>query len=200
MEVEPDQYLVDFGEVADHAPDGRRQLLDEGRRREHARGLGGLGSLEDVDDLELVAARELGLADRVTLPGLKPDVRRYLAAMDVYLMSADFEGVPIALLEAMAMGLPIVATDVAGNRALIRDGDGGILCEFGKPAAIAKGLAHLIGDQQFYRRMSGASLARGQKYSLSRTADLHIDLYESLIARRQHSRDSSGLLLSKGLI
>lgn len=58
--------------------------------------------------------RELGLEERVHLPGSQSDVRRFLSAMDVYLMSSDFEGLPVALLEAMAMRLPVVVTSVGG--------------------------------------------------------------------------------------
>lgn len=136
-------------------------------------------------------AAEYGLSDHVLFLGERSDIDALMTESDIYLNTSAYEGMPIALLEAMAMALPIVATNVAGNRELIRDHEGGLLCEFGNPAAIARGLASLINDGQFYRRMSAASLTRSQSYSLSRTADLHIELYESLITKRHSSKLST---------
>ncbi len=69
----------------------------------------------------------LGLGHAVILPGLQPDVRPYLAAMDVFMISSDFEGLPLALLEAMASGLPVVATPVGGIPEVLRNGGGSMV-------------------------------------------------------------------------
>jgi glycosyltransferase involved in cell wall biosynthesis len=128
--------------------------------------------------------KEYGLGDAVRFLGERPDIESLMAQSDIYLNTSVYEGMPVALLEAMAMALPIVATDVAGNRELVHDGKGGLLCELGNPAALAEGLAYLIRDEELYRRMSRASLAQSEKYSLAGTARRHIELYDSLIASR----------------
>lgn len=127
---------------------------------------------------------DYGLVDVVHFLGERPDIENLMAHSDIYLNTSVYEGMPVALLEAMAMALPIVATRVAGNRELVQDGKGGLLCELGNPAAIAESLAHLISDEELYREMSSASLVQGNQYSLSGTAGRHIDLYETLIANR----------------
>lgn len=66
----------------------------------------------------------LGLRDRVTLPGLVEDVRPFLRAMDVYLVSSDFEGLPVALLEAMATGVVPVSTAVGGIPEVVSEATG----------------------------------------------------------------------------
>lgn len=82
--------------------------------------------------------RELNLSAHVILPGLQADVRPFLAAMDVYLMTSDFEGIPIALLEAMAMQVTPVVTDAGGMPEVVEDGTSGfVLPRNDKPGLIA---------------------------------------------------------------
>jgi glycosyltransferase involved in cell wall biosynthesis len=83
-------------------------------------------------------ARELGLQDVVHFAGLQNDVRPYLAAMDLYMMSSVFEGLPVALLEAMAMECPIVSTAVGGVPEVVRDGYNGLLVPPRDPAQLAR--------------------------------------------------------------
>lgn len=85
---------------------------------------------------------ELGLEDVVHFAGLQDDVRPYIVAMDVYLMSSLFEGLPLALLEAMSMECPVVSTAVGGIPEVIRDGHNGFLVEPGNPEL----LAHVVGQ------------------------------------------------------
>lgn len=125
---------------------------------------------------------EYALGDAIHFLGERPDIESLMAQSDIYLNTSAYEGMPVALLEAMAMALPIVATDVAGNRELVQDGKGGLLSALGDPAALAEGLARLIRDEELYRRMSRASLIQSEKYSLAGTASRHIDLYDSLLA------------------
>lgn len=86
----------------------------------------------------------LGLSGKVLLPGLQPDVIPYLATMDAYLMSSDFEGVPIALLEAMAMELPPVVTTAGGIPEVVETQVSGFLQPRGDVAALAESLEQLI--------------------------------------------------------
>ncbi|TCK84927.1 glycosyltransferase [Albibacterium bauzanense] len=71
--------------------------------------------------------RELGLENRVFMPGLKVEVKPWLSAMDIYMMSSEFEGLPIALLEAMSMGCAVVTTDAGGIKEVIQNNINGLM-------------------------------------------------------------------------
>jgi L-malate glycosyltransferase len=96
-------------------------------------------------DLEKRVA-EYGLHDVVHLVGVKDDVRPYLFAMNVYMMSSAFEGLPVALLEAMAMECVPVCTAVGGIPEVIDTGKNGVLTETGRPDQLAAGVLALIED------------------------------------------------------
>jgi len=108
----------------------------------------------DGPDRAMLEARaaELGLAGRVRFLGERPDIEAQLAAMDVFVLSSREEGIPNALLEAMAAGRPSVVTDVGGNRAVLADGDTGWIVPAQAPAALADALDHAIGAPDEARR------------------------------------------------
>jgi glycosyltransferase involved in cell wall biosynthesis len=89
--------------------------------------------------------RELDLGDRVRLLGNRTDVPRLLAAADVATLASDWEGLPVFVLEAMAAGRPVVATEVDGLTEVLRDG-GGLLVPPGSPDALAVALERLLTD------------------------------------------------------
>ncbi|REJ77048.1 MAG: glycosyltransferase [Acidobacteria bacterium] len=82
-------------------------------------------------------ARQLGLESALRLPGLQPDITGHLALMDVFLISSDFEGLPLALLEAMAAGVPVVATAAGGIPQVLRGDLAESLCPLGDADALA---------------------------------------------------------------
>lgn len=100
-------------------------------------------------------ARALGLQHALHLPGLQTDVRPYLAAMDAYLMTSDFEGLPLALLEAMASRLTPVATAVGGIKEVIESGKNGFLLPQGDTAGLVKALQHVLDADACQRRAWG---------------------------------------------
>jgi glycosyltransferase involved in cell wall biosynthesis len=115
-----------------------RYLVDEGVDARFL--LVGDGPLRDeVED----RSRELKLGDRLIMPGLQADVRPYLSAMDVFMMSSVFEGLPVALLEAMAMELPVVATKVGGIPEVVVDGENGYLVEADDIVALGEAAKNL---------------------------------------------------------
>ncbi len=89
-------------------------------------------------------ARAEGIADRVLLLGDRSDVPRLLAGLDVYAMSSLTEGYSIALLEACAAALPIVATDVGGNGEIVREGVNGVLVPAGGAQQLADAISTLL--------------------------------------------------------
>jgi glycosyltransferase involved in cell wall biosynthesis len=88
--------------------------------------------------------KELGLRDRVLLPGWQGDVRTHFEAMDVFALSSHREGLPNVLLEAMALGVPVVATRVNGVPRLVQDGRNGFLVDPGRADALSTALFGLL--------------------------------------------------------
>jgi glycosyltransferase involved in cell wall biosynthesis len=120
-----------------------------------------------------------GLGDAVILPGGQDDVRPFLAAFDVFLMSSDYEGLPIALLEAMAAAVPVVATGVGGIPEVVRPGHG-ILVGVGDVDGLARETVSLLGDPTRRAQLGQAGRARVRAVaSIARMAD---DVYQQYAA------------------
>ncbi|HEY4098739.1 MAG TPA: glycosyltransferase [Baekduia sp.] len=125
----------------------------------------------------------LGLADRVTLHGaLAPvEVARLLADADVACLPSTQEGMPGAVMEAMASGLPVVGTAVNGIVDLVQDGATGLLVAPRDPPALAAALERLLGDAPLRRRMGAAGRARVvEELSLDRMVGAMTALYQGL--------------------
>jgi glycosyltransferase involved in cell wall biosynthesis len=122
--------------------------------------------------------RELGLADRVRFVGHQPNVwNLFPVANALALPSVSNEDFPIVVLEAMAAGLPVVATKVAGTVEQIVDGETGRLVEPSDPDAVARALLDVIGDADGARRM--ATAAR-QRFEACYTPDVIVNRYFEL--------------------
>jgi glycosyltransferase involved in cell wall biosynthesis len=113
---------------------------------------------EAVDDLRLQNVRFHGLAQGAEL-------RELYRKADVFVLPSAWEGMPLVLLEALAMGLPIVATDIPGNRDVVAHGQNGVLVPPGDPSALRQALLSVTGDLERYRRMSETSRRLAGKYS-----------------------------------
>ncbi len=123
----------------------------------------------------------LGLGDHVLIHPPTRELQRWYAACDLLLMTSVFEGVPYVVFEAMAMGLPVVAPALPGNRELL--GDGAALVEpRDSVPAYAEALARLIEDagEREERAREGRERVR-ERFSLRRMADDHGDLYTRLL-------------------
>ena len=126
-------------------------------------GTGGL-----LPDLE-AKARALGVAGRVRFAGFRADVPAVLAAADLFALSSDDEGVPMVVLEAMASGRAVVATDVGSVRDLVVDGETGIVVPPRDPAALAAAMKALLADGTRRKAMGEAGRARvAERYPLDR--------------------------------
>lgn len=133
-----------------------------------------LGKGEEEENLKSLAA-ELGISDRIEYAGFVPNVEDYLAGSDVFLLSSDYEALPLALLEAMASGLPIVATDVGGVRDIVTDN--GILISAGDTEAMVQAMEKLYGDHDLLARMSAASRTNARAYDIANTVAAYSQLY-----------------------
>jgi glycosyltransferase involved in cell wall biosynthesis len=105
-----------------------------------------------------VAAR--GLGDRVRLTGLRADARRLIGLMDIFLMTSTYEGLPMALLEAMALGKPVVATAVGGIPEAVTDRAEGRLAPPGAVAALADAVLDLLARPALAQQMGAQGAQR----------------------------------------
>jgi glycosyltransferase involved in cell wall biosynthesis len=105
-------------------------------------------------------AEELGLAGKVVLAGFRPDVHRVLNALDVFVVSSRSEGFSLAAVQAMASGVPVVATRCGGPEQILTDGRDGLLVGVGAPDEIATAVERIRGDAELRDRLVRAALTR----------------------------------------
>ena len=114
----------------------------------------------------------LGLQEKIILPGLQTDTISFFSAMDIFMMSSTFEGLPIALLEAMSMNCAIVSTKAGGVIEVVRNNKEGLLCDVGDWEALADLSSDLIYDEGERKKYQTASRERVKnKFSLKRTVE-----------------------------
>jgi len=123
---------------------------------------------------------ERGLDGFVEFLGERSDVPELMQGNDLYLNVSLYEGLPLTLLEAMASALPIVATDVPGNRELVENGANGTKAPLGDAEAIARAIESLLSDPDRYERLSRGAIARSADFSIERCAERHRELYSTL--------------------
>ena len=112
--------------------------------------------------------------ERVHLLGVRTDLPELLSACDVFAMASQWEGHPLALIEAMAAGLPVVATAVGGVPEIV--GDAGLLCP---PMSLTDALRAALDRRQEF---GAAALARSRMFDISHTVQQYADLFEQLCA------------------
>jgi glycosyltransferase involved in cell wall biosynthesis len=120
----------------------------------------------------------------VHLLGERDDVPALLAQGDLFVLSTLSEGMPIAVLEAMAAGLPVVASAVGGIPEIVVDGETGLLVPPGNdPAPLAAAIRELLGDPERRRRMGEAGRRRvEERHDVARFRQEHLAFYDSLLA------------------
>ncbi len=128
-------------------------------------------------------ARRHALEDRVLLLGSREDVPDLLAAMDIFVLPSRWEGLPLAVIEAMMAGLPVLATAVGGVPELVEDGVTGLLVPPRDPEALAWALARLLSDPPLRRRMGAAGREKAlREFRIDRMLEETSRLYEGLLA------------------
>jgi glycosyltransferase involved in cell wall biosynthesis len=125
-------------------------------------------------------AAERGVARRVHFLGVRADVAQVLAAADLFALASDWEGTPLAVMEAMAAGLPVVATAVGGVPELVVAGESGVLTPAGDAPALAGALARLAGDAALRHAMSAAASARAGQFGVDKMVSEYAALFERL--------------------
>jgi phosphatidylinositol alpha-mannosyltransferase len=132
----------------------------------------------DLEGSLKAQAERLGLHN-ITFAGRADgdDLLAHYRSADIFVLPSEREGMPLALLEAQAMALPVVATDIPGTRDLVVDGKLGTLVPVGHPAALRGALEQLVSDPGRYQRMSTEARANAETYSWERVSERFEDLY-----------------------
>ena len=127
-------------------------------------------------------ARSLGIASHVRFEGFVAGVARWLGAADCFAIASRIEGLPNALLEALASGLACVATRIGGGREAISDGENGLLVAPDDEDALAAALVRLLGDEALRERL-GEAAARTirERFALEAVAPRYVGIYEHLV-------------------
>ena len=132
-----------FARIAGKFPDYKLAMYGQGRL------------LESYQSL----AAELGIGGRVEFPGFCTNMPERLERAGMFVLSSDFEGMPNALMEAMASGLPCVSTDCGGGgaRFLIRDGENGLLVPIGDEVALADAMEKVLSDEELAAKLGNTA-------------------------------------------
>ena len=112
------------------------------------------------------AVRAAGLDGCCTLTGERDDVHELLGSADLFWLTSEWEGLPNGVIEALACGLPVVATDVGGTAELLRDGEQGFLIAPGDRAALVDRSARILADPALHARMRAAARARAEAFGV----------------------------------
>ncbi len=166
-------------------PDTRFVLLGDGALRSH---------LEKL-------SQELGLASKAIFFGEQRDVVPYLSTFDIFVLSSDTEGLSLSICEAMALGKPVVATDVGGNRELVEEGKTGFLVSPGNPEALSEAIIRLIRDPDIAQSMGQRGKEKiAKQLSLERYLDEYQSLYEETLMRKNRWRKSVSAILPRSTV
>lgn len=127
-------------------------------------------------------ASSLGISDNVYFRGNVDNVYEYLNMSDIFVFPSFSEGMPNSLLEAMACGLPVIASRIGGVVDVVEDGKSGILFEPGDVSGLASAMVRLLRDEELRQRLGTEARKRiVDNFSIDRVADEYIKLYKKLI-------------------
>jgi len=139
-----------------------------------------VGNGESEQELKK-AVNELMLQNKVSFLGFRRDVPELLAASDVFILTSRREGLPRAVMEAMAAGLPIIATDVRGNRDLVKSGENGYLVPLDDVEQTAIAIERLIDSENLRRSMGEKSKELVKQYDLQRVLEEMEEIYDNIL-------------------
>jgi glycosyltransferase involved in cell wall biosynthesis len=134
--------------------------------------------------------RELGVEKHVKFLGIRRDIPQLMNAADAYVMSSEWEGMPMVLLEASACGLPIVATNVGGNAEIVLDGQTGFLVPPKSPEALSQAMLRMMDLPEEVREKMGEQARKHieSNFSLDRIVDCWEALYYELLNRSSRGK------------
>jgi glycosyltransferase involved in cell wall biosynthesis len=155
--------------VREQLPDARLVVAGNGERAEEYRAL----------------LREQDQEQYITLLGPRRDAIDVIAALDLFVSSSLWEGLPTVIMEAMLVGTPVVATDIPGTRDLVLDRRTGVLVPPARPAELAQTIVQHYHDQAAARAMVSAAREHVEQFTIPRVAASYGALYQELLARKR---------------
>jgi glycosyltransferase involved in cell wall biosynthesis len=168
-------FLEMAAELAREFPRARFMLIGDGLLR---------GELEEL-------AAQLGIADRVAFTGWRDDRHALLASMDAFVMPSLKEAGPTALLEAMAMGLPVVSTKVGMAREVIEDGYDGFIVPLADTLALVRSVRPMLADAELRRTVAQRARHKAEtSFSIDRMAQHYTELLANVLNRKSRGGSS----------
>ena len=132
---------------------------------------------------ELMAvANELGIANQVKFKGYLGNIPDFLSGLDLFISSSLWEGLPTAILEAIMAGVPVLATDIAGNRELIQDGKTGWLAQPADAQALARAILHAYHHPELRQQFAREARRILPQFSIQTVTEQYAQLYQRLLA------------------
>lgn len=126
---------------------------------------------------------QVEIRDRVHFLGERPDAREIISCLDCFWLASEYEGQSNAIMEAMAAKVPVVASDIPGNRDLVVDGQTGFLVAMGDRAAFAQKTEQLLNDPKLARQLGENARSRMEtEFSISDMVRRHAEYYEQLLS------------------
>jgi glycosyltransferase involved in cell wall biosynthesis len=151
----------------------------------------GKGDKKGEEEMRLKEqVKNLGLADRVHFLGWRADVEEIMGCFDIFVLPSLNEGMGRVLVEAMAAGLPIVASRVGGIPDLVKNGKNGLLIPPADASALAKTISDLLSDKEKRNRMGEAGKKMCRQYSAEAMVEQIENLYTALLEKHPHHRAS----------
>jgi len=138
----------------------------------------GNGSLES--ELRNLTSK-MGLSDIVNFLGIRNDIPELLMSSDIYVMASEWEGLSISLIEALASGIPIVATNAGSNSEIVDNGVNGIIVPTKNPEALSEAIYSLILNKELRQRFSIEAQNKAKIFSIEQCAENHIRMYEEIL-------------------
>jgi len=130
----------------------------------------------------MALAQHVGCDHLVRFVGHRDDVSKLMPLMNVFWLASDFEGMSNSILEAMAAGVPVVASDIPPNRELVIDGETGFLVKAGDSVGYAQFADRLLADRELWDRLSNASRKRVEtEFSIEKMVEAHAALYRQVV-------------------
>jgi glycosyltransferase involved in cell wall biosynthesis len=132
--------------------------------------------------------RELGLSAKVSLVGAFDCVEDLLFAADHFVLPSSEEGLSNSLLEAMAAGLPVVVSDIPGNRRAVENDVNGVVVPVNNSAALAAAIGRLLNQSEWAAQLGAAARSRAAaEFSIARMVDQNLELFRRLLGLAEHS-------------
>jgi glycosyltransferase involved in cell wall biosynthesis len=139
-------------------------------------------------------AKDLGLAGQIHFLGLRADIPDVLGAADIFVLSSDYEGNPLSVMEAMSSGLPVVCTAAGGVPGLFKNGKEGLIVQPRDLRGLSSSMEYLLGDREARLSLGKAAERRArEQFDVSTMVEAYEGLYEELVDDPHHLEGKSVL-------